>query len=57
MNFFYEIGEDDATTLGQAVSGAIQKFIDENTVKVTEAHCISIVHLFGDPSLQFGGFE
>jgi len=57
MNFFYEIGEDDATTPGQAVSGAIQKFIDENTIQVTEAHCISIVHLFGDPSLQFGGID
>jgi len=57
MNFFYEVGEDDATTPGQAVSGAIQKFIDENTVEVTEAHSITIVHLFGDPSLQFGGFE
>ena len=57
MNMFYTIGEEDAATPGQAVAGALSRFIDENVVQVTEAHCISIVHLFGDPSLQFGGFE
>lgn len=57
MNIFYKIGIDKVNTPGQSVGGAIQKFIDENNVQITEAHCIAIVHLFGDPSLQFGGFE
>lgn len=57
MNFYYKIGVDEVNTPGETISGAIQKFIDENVVELTESHSIAIVHLFGDPSLQFGGFE
>ena len=53
---FYEIGQDGATTLGQAHGGAIQKFLDENTVGLWEAHCITIYNAIGDPSLHLGGF-
>ncbi|MFW6120582.1 MAG: C25 family cysteine peptidase [Petrotogales bacterium] len=55
MNFFYQIGKG-ITTPGEALSGAIQKFIDENTIELTEAHSVTIPHLLGDPSLQLGGF-
>jgi len=56
-NIFYEIGQDGATTFGQAYCGAIQKFIDENTVGLWESHCITIYNSFGDPSLQLGGIS
>lgn len=53
-NFFYKVGAG-ATTLGEAHSGAIQKYILENNVVVDEEFCIVEFHLFGDPSLQLGG--
>jgi len=56
-NFFYEIGQDGATTLAQAHSGAISKFIAENGIGDVEAHCITVFQLFGDPSLELGGYE
>jgi len=56
-NIFYMIGQEGATTLGQAYAGAIQKFIDENLVGLWETHCITIYNPFGDPSLIFGGFS
>jgi hypothetical protein len=57
MNIYYEIGQNGADTPGKALSGALQKFIDENTMELTETHCITIPHLFGDPSLQLGGIS
>ena len=57
MNFFYKMGIDGVNSPGEAITGGILKFIDENLVQLTEAHCIAIVHLFGDPSLQLGGYE
>jgi hypothetical protein len=56
-NFFYEIGQDGATTPGAAHSGAIRKFIQENAVRQTEAFCITNYQFFGDPSLKLGGFS
>jgi len=57
VNFFYKIGQDGATTLAQAHSGAISKFIAENDIGAVEAHCITVFQLFGDPSLELGGYE
>jgi hypothetical protein len=57
-NFFYEIGQDGATTLGAAHGGAIRKFVTENAnVNVDEGFCIVEYQLFGDPSLRLGGFS
>ncbi len=56
INIFEQIGEQGASTPGEAVAGALTDFIDDNPLENTEAHVITIVHLFGDPSLQFGGF-
>ena len=56
-NFFYKIGQDGSTNLGNAHSGAISKFIAENEIESTEAFCITVFQLFGDPSLKLGGYE
>lgn len=53
-NFFYKVG-NGATSLGEAHSGAIQKYVLENKVVVDEMFCIVEFHLFGDPSLGLGG--
>jgi hypothetical protein len=55
--FFYEIGQEGATTLGSAHSGSLRKFFLENPVRQDEAFCTTIWQLFGDPSLQLGGFS
>jgi hypothetical protein len=56
-NFFYEIGQDGATTLGSAHGGAIEKFVTGNAkLIVDEGFCIVEYQLFGDPSLRLGGF-
>jgi hypothetical protein len=54
-NFFYHIGSG-ATHLGQAHSGAIQKFLTEEEINQVEAFCITNWALFGDPSLRLGGY-
>ncbi|UCF12378.1 MAG: hypothetical protein JSW06_10130 [Thermoplasmatales archaeon] len=56
-NFFYEIGQNNTMNLAQAHGDAISKYINENTVTHSAAHCITIFQLFGDPSLKFGGYE
>jgi hypothetical protein len=56
MNFWYYIGEQDIPTFGQAHGLAISKFIDENSISLTEAHCITIWTSLGDPSLMIGGY-
>ena len=53
-NFFYKVG-NGASTLGEAHSGAIQKYILENDIVVDEAFSIVEFQLFGDPSLRLGG--
>jgi len=57
VNIFEQIGNQNAATPGEAIAGALIDFIDSNPMENTETHCITIVHLFGDPSLQFGGIE
>lgn len=55
-NFFYQIGQQGATTPGQAHGGSIRKFINENGLGQVEYHCITVFELFGDPSLHLGGY-
>jgi hypothetical protein len=55
VNLFYQIGKKGSTTLGQAHSGAIQKYMNENAIGQDHAFCISVFQLFGDPSLKIGG--
>ena len=57
MNFWYYIGQQNTPTFGQAHGQAISKFIDENTIGLTEYHCITIWTSLGDPSLMLGGYE
>ena len=54
-NFFYQIG-NGSTHLGQAHSGAIQKFLFEEEIHQVEAFVITNWALFGDPSLRLGGY-
>jgi hypothetical protein len=56
-NFFYQIGVEGSTNLGNAHSGSIRKFIGENEIETTEMFCITVFQLFGDPSLKLGGYE
>ncbi|KYK27854.1 hypothetical protein AYK20_01860 [Thermoplasmatales archaeon SG8-52-1] len=51
-DFFYKIGQDGATTFGEAFAGATQKFIDENTIGLWQAHVLTIWNALGDPSLK-----
>jgi len=56
-NFFYEIGQGNATTPAEAHHDAITKYIIENDIMMTEAFCITEWELFADPSMIFGGYE
>jgi hypothetical protein len=51
-DFFYEIGQQGATTFGQAHYGSIHKFLQEETIGLTEAHALAIWTAFGDPSIK-----
>jgi hypothetical protein len=51
-NFFHEIGQDGATTFGQAFAGSLQKYIDENSIGRWDSHVLTIWNALGDPSLQ-----
>jgi len=57
VNFFYEVGQMNASNLAWAHGGAITKFLNENGIGKTETHCITVYQLFGDASLKFGGYE
>ena len=57
VNLFYQIGKNGSTTLGQAHSGAIQKYINENAIGQDHAFSITVFQLFGDPSLKIGGYS
>ena len=54
-NFYYKIG-NGTHILGQAYSGAVQKYLAEEHIGLWETYCIAIWQLFGDPSLRFGGY-
>jgi hypothetical protein len=59
-DFFYKIGKDNVTTLGEAHSGSIEKYLSENVLTDYSAdavYCITIYQLFGDPSLKIGGYS
>ena len=57
-NFFFQIGQNNAETFGQAHGTAINKYITENpNLDATEYHCITIYQPFGDPSLKIGGYQ
>jgi len=55
--FFWQIGMNGATNLGQAHGKAIQKFLAEEQIGQLEAYCLTEWELFGDPSLRFGGYS
>ena len=57
MNFFWQIGYNNATNLATAHSQAISKYINENEIGQLDAFCITNWALIGDPSLQFGGYS
>jgi hypothetical protein len=54
--FFYEIGQNNATHLGEAHSGSIREYLTENKVNINTGFAITIWQLFGDPSLKLGGY-
>lgn len=56
-NMFELIGNGTALTPGQAHGGSITKYIQENSIRQTDTHCITIFQLFADPSMRFGGYE
>jgi hypothetical protein len=57
LNFFYQIGQNGASTLGEAHDGAISKAITENSLNREFAFFMAIHQVFGDPSLKIGGYE
>jgi hypothetical protein len=57
LDFFYEIGQYGAKTLGAAHSGSIQKYTTEHSIHQDDAYIIAEWQLFGDPSLQLRGFS
>jgi hypothetical protein len=57
MNLFWNYGHENMTNIAQAHSQAITKFINENSIDQTAAFCITNWALFGDASLQLGGYS
>jgi len=55
-NFFYSIGQDKVKNLGDAHSGSIIKYLDENAIAYDDEYAITEYQLFGDPSLRIGGY-
>jgi len=56
-NFFYQIGKNNVSTLGDAYSYAICKLVQENPIRTYETHIVATWELFGDPSLKIGGYS
>jgi hypothetical protein len=54
--FFHEIGNGNATHLGEAHSGSIRDYFTENKVSANTAFAATIWQMFGDPSLRLGGY-
>jgi hypothetical protein len=57
MNLFYLIGYEDMTNLAKVHGQAITKYINENTIEQIAAFCITNWALFGDASLNLGGYS
>lgn len=55
--FFYVIGQENVEKLGQGHSGAVTKYVTENSMNRRETFTATITQLFGDPSLQLGGYQ
>ncbi len=51
-DFFRNIGEENATTFGEAFAKSFVNFIDENTIGLWESHVLTIWNALGDPSLK-----
>jgi len=51
-DFFRYIGEENASTVGEAFSKAIGDFINMNPIGLWESHVITIWNMLGDPSLK-----
>ena len=56
LDFFYTIGQENAEKLGEAHSGAVMKYVTDNDMRQRETFTATITQLFGDPSLQLGGY-
>lgn len=56
LDFFYVLGDLQIEKLGEAHSGAITKYVLDNNMRQRETFTTTIFQLFGDPSLQLGGF-
>jgi len=57
LDFFVVLGQEPIEKLGEAHSGAITKYVTDNTMRQREAFTTTIFQLFGDPSLQLGGYS
>jgi hypothetical protein len=57
-NFFYKIGQDGLTNVGDAHSGSIIKYLEDNPIPLdfSDVYVIAIYEFFGDPSLRIGGY-
>ena len=59
-NFFKtiaEFDENDDKTVGEAHSGSIIQYINEEPdIRLNDAYVLAIYQLFGDPSLKIGGY-
>jgi hypothetical protein len=51
-SFFYKIGQDGATSFGEAFAGSLQKYIDENVIGRWNTHVLTIWNALADPSLD-----
>ena len=54
--FFYQIGQNGSTNLGEAHSGIIRDYFMDKKVTQYTAFATTIWQLFGDPSLRLGGY-
>jgi hypothetical protein len=54
--FFYQIGQNGTTHLGESHSGAIRDYFMDNKVNQFTSFATTIWQLFGDPSLKLGGY-
>lgn len=57
LDFFYVIGQQHVEKLGEGHSGAITKYVTDNKMRQREVFTTTITQLFGDPSLQLGGYS
>jgi hypothetical protein len=56
LDFFYVLSDDQVEKLGEAHTGAITKYVLDNNMRQRETFTTTVFALFGDPSLQLGGY-